>query len=105
LSWIAVVGSRLGQVLNDSVKRKRSAAIRDGDNIGLDCEFGDYALTFEVVYYVLSPDFAIYMDTQQGINLGIHRRFEAAGVSFAYPTQELILRRGPALMTVAGAAP
>ena len=69
------------------------------------CEFGDYALTFEVVYYVLSPDFAIYMDTQQEINLGIHRRFEAAGVSFAYPTQELILRRGPASMTIAGAAP
>jgi small-conductance mechanosensitive channel len=35
---------------------------------------------------------------QQGINLGIHRRFEEAGISFAYPTQELILRRaaGPA---------
>ena len=58
-------------------------------------EFGDFALTFEIVYYVLSPDFEVYMDTQQGINLGIHRRFEEAGVSFAYPTQELILRRGP----------
>lgn len=57
-------------------------------------EFGDYALIFEVVYYVLSPDYALYMDIQQGINLGIYRRFEEAGVSFAYPTQELILRRG-----------
>ncbi len=60
-------------------------------------EFGDYALTFEVVYYVLSPDYALYMDIQQGMNFGIHRRFEEAGISFAYPTQELILRRGPAL--------
>jgi small-conductance mechanosensitive channel len=60
-------------------------------------EFGDFALTFELVYYVRSPDYTIYMDTQQGINLGIHRRFEEAGVSFAYPTQELILRRAPAL--------
>jgi small-conductance mechanosensitive channel len=61
-------------------------------------EYGDYALVFEVVYYVLSPDYALYMDMQQGINLGIHRRFEEAGISFAYPTQELILRRaaGPA---------
>ena len=57
-------------------------------------EFGDYALVFEAVYYVLSPDYALYMDIQQGINLGIHRRFEEAGVAFAYPTQELILRRG-----------
>jgi len=57
-------------------------------------ELGDFALTFEIVYYVLSPDYTRYMDVQQGINLGIHRRFEEAGVSFAYPTQELILRRG-----------
>jgi small-conductance mechanosensitive channel len=67
-------------------------------------EFGDFALTFEVVYFVLSPDFAVYMNAQQGINLGIHRRFEAAGISFAYPTQELILRRGPGQMVVGEAA-
>ncbi|MFP4495181.1 MAG: mechanosensitive ion channel domain-containing protein [Halochromatium sp.] len=60
-------------------------------------EYGDFALLFEVVYYVLSPDYTIYMDVQQGINLGIHRRFEEAGIDFAYPTQELILRRGPAM--------
>jgi small-conductance mechanosensitive channel len=56
-------------------------------------EYGDFALVFEIVYYVLSPDYDIYMDSQQAINLGIHRRFEEAGVSFAYPTQELIVRR------------
>jgi small-conductance mechanosensitive channel len=55
-------------------------------------EYGSYALVFEVVYYVSSPDFALYMDAQQAINLGIHRRFEAAGIAFAYPTQELIVR-------------
>ena len=60
-------------------------------------EYGDFALLFEVVYYVLSPDYGIYMDIQQGINLEIHRRFEEAGIDFAYPTQELILRRGPAM--------
>jgi len=59
-------------------------------------EYGDFALIFEIVYYVLSPDYTLYMDAQQAINLGIHRRFEEAGVSFAYPTQELILRRGTA---------
>ncbi len=60
-------------------------------------DFGAYSLDFEVVYFVLSPDFALYRDIQQAINLGIHRRFEEAGISFAYPTQELILRRGPSL--------
>ncbi|WP_242469675.1 mechanosensitive ion channel domain-containing protein [Rhabdochromatium marinum] len=53
--------------------------------------FGAFSLNFEIVYYVISPDYTIYMDIQQGINLGIHRRFEEAGVEFAYPTQELIL--------------
>lgn len=62
-------------------------------------EFGDFALVFELVYYVASPDYMIYMDIQQGINLSIHRRFEEAGVSFAYPTQELILRRASAPAT------
>ncbi|MCF7978121.1 MAG: mechanosensitive ion channel [Chromatiaceae bacterium] len=60
-------------------------------------EFGDFALVFEVVYYVLSPDYTLYMDVQQAINLGIHQRFEEAGVAFAYPTQELLLRRLPEL--------
>ena len=60
-------------------------------------EFGAYSLNFEVVYFVLSPDFALYRDIQQAINLGIHRRFEEAGIAFAYPTQELIMRRSPSL--------
>ena len=52
-------------------------------------EYGAYALTFEVVYYVLSPDYNIYMDIQQAINLEIYRRFKERNVEFAYPTQVL----------------
>jgi small-conductance mechanosensitive channel len=44
------------------------------------------------------------MDTQQSINLGIHQKFEEAGISFAYPTQELILRRGSPIAPAVGAA-
>lgn len=50
-------------------------------------EYGDSALVFEVVYYVLDPDYAVYMDTQQAINLEIFRRFEEEGIEFAYPTR------------------
>ena len=53
--------------------------------------FGDSALRFEVVYYVLDPDYNRYMDTQQAINLAIHKKFEAEGVVFAYPTQTIHL--------------
>ena len=53
--------------------------------------FGDFALIFETVYYVLTPDYTRYMDIQQQINLEIYRRFEAGGIEFAYPTQKLFL--------------
>lgn len=52
-------------------------------------KFGDFNLIFEFIYYVLSPDFNKYMDTQQAINLGIRDVFEQRGIEFAYPTQTL----------------
>jgi MscS family membrane protein len=58
-------------------------------------EYGDFSLVFEIVYYVYGPDYVVYMDTQQAINLGIFHRFQEEGISFAYPTQELILRHTP----------
>lgn len=56
-------------------------------------KFGAYSLDFEVVYYVLSADYNLYMDRQQAINLAIFGRFEAAGLQFAFPTQTLLLHR------------
>lgn len=52
-------------------------------------EYGDSSLNFEVVYYVLDPDYNRYMDVQQAINLEIYRRFEGAGIEFAFPTRTL----------------
>jgi small-conductance mechanosensitive channel len=57
--------------------------------------FGDYALLFEVVYWVLNPDYTVYMDIQQAINLDIFKQFEEAGIEFAYPTQSLFLQSSP----------
>jgi len=56
-------------------------------------EYGDSALAFECVYYVLSADYNIYMDTQQQINLEILRYFEKEGIEFAYPTQTLYIAK------------
>jgi MscS family membrane protein len=44
---------------------------------------------FEVVYYVDTRDYNVYMDIQQTINLDLFRRFEQEGIEFAYPTQTL----------------
>jgi small-conductance mechanosensitive channel len=56
-------------------------------------EFGDFALIYEVVYYVDVPDYNVYMDVQQAINLGIKKAFEKEGIEFAYPTQTIYLRK------------
>lgn len=53
--------------------------------------FGESALTFEVVYFVGSPDYNAYMDAQQAINLGILAELGKAGISFAYPTRTVYL--------------
>lgn len=55
--------------------------------------FGDFALTYEIVYYVFSADYNIYMDKQQEINFQIMEDFEQSGIGFAYPTQTLYLKR------------
>ena len=55
--------------------------------------YGDFALVFETVYYVLSPDYTVYMDCHQAINLRIFQRFEEEGIEFAYPTQTLFLAK------------
>jgi small-conductance mechanosensitive channel len=55
-------------------------------------EFGDSSLNFEVVYYMKSPDYNIYMDTQERINLALFERFAAEGIEFAYPTQTVFVQ-------------
>lgn len=49
--------------------------------------YGDFSLNYEIVYYVTSSDYNVYMDAQQAINFGIKREFEATSIEFAYPTQ------------------
>jgi len=55
--------------------------------------FGDSSLDFETVYYVDTPDYNLYMDAQQAINLAILRAFEEREIEFAYPTQTLYIQQ------------
>lgn len=66
-------------------------------------DFGASSLDYEVVYWVLKPDYAVYMDAQQGINLALVRRFEQEGIGFAYPTRTLY-HEGPIRVTLAGSS-
>jgi small-conductance mechanosensitive channel len=54
--------------------------------------FGDFSLSYEIVYYVCSPDYNVYMDHQQAINLALVKVFADRGIAFAFPTQTVLLR-------------
>jgi len=55
--------------------------------------YGDFALNFEIVYYVQSPDYNRFMDVQQAINLAIGKRFAEDKIEFAYPTQTVFVAK------------
>jgi small-conductance mechanosensitive channel len=57
-------------------------------------EYGAYSLNFEVVYWIQNPDYVVYMDIQQAINLSIFEQFKQQGIEFAYPTQTLLVGKG-----------
>ena len=49
--------------------------------------YGEYSLNFEVVYFINTNDYNIYMDAQQQINLKVKTEFAKRNLEFAYPTQ------------------
>lgn len=51
--------------------------------------FGDSSLDFEVVYYMLTPEYAVFMDKQQDINLRLLEELETLELSIAFPTRTL----------------
>ncbi len=53
---------------------------------------GATALEFEVVYFVLTPDYNQYLDLQQTINLAILEQFAAEQIELAYPTQTVVVK-------------
>lgn len=48
--------------------------------------FGESALIFEAVYFVLDAEYNTYMDIQQAINLRLISEFAERRIEFAYPT-------------------
>lgn len=54
--------------------------------IGADC------LQYEVVYWMLKPDYLQSLDTQQAINLALYRSFGEAGIDFAFPSQTVYVQ-------------
>ena len=53
--------------------------------------YGPHSLDFEIVYFLKSRDYHLYMDTLQEVNLRIFELFEKENIEFAYPTQTLFI--------------
>jgi small-conductance mechanosensitive channel len=47
--------------------------------------FGDWALRYEVVFHVTTPDYTRYAEAQHAINIAIIERFAQLGIEFAFP--------------------
>jgi small-conductance mechanosensitive channel len=58
-------------------------------------EFGDFSLNFEVVYYMKTPDYNRYMDTQQKIDFGILEVLDKESIAMPFPTQTILLQKEP----------
>ena len=65
------------------------------------------AYQFELVFWMTTPDYGIYMDTRQKILLAVVREFAAKDIQIAFPSQSLRIDAplAHALAAGAGAAP
>lgn len=55
--------------------------------------FGDSALMFEIVYFVVTREYQEYMDINQHIHLNIKKEFDNENIEFAFPTQTIHLQK------------
>jgi small-conductance mechanosensitive channel len=76
------------EIVSDIINKEEKARL---DRVHFK-EYGDSSLNFEVVYFVNDPDYNLYMDVQETINLEIFRRFQEEGIGFAYPTRTIFIQ-------------
>jgi len=56
-------------------------------------EFNDWALNIYMSYWVQPPDFWLYYEVNERVNLEIMKRFEADEIEFAFPSQTLYVKK------------
>jgi len=56
-------------------------------------EFNDWALNIYMSYWVKPPDYWLYHQVNERVNLEIMKRFEAEAIEFAFPSQTLYLKK------------
>ncbi len=56
-------------------------------------EFADSSLTIRMIYWTLTTDRFEYLEIIERVNLALFDRYNAAGISFAFPTRTVYLRQ------------
>ena len=80
--------ARIPTMLREAVEAQRQVRFDRSHFVS----YGDSALNFETVYFVLSADYLAYADVNQAVNLAVLRRFAAEGIEFAYPTRVVVVK-------------
>jgi small-conductance mechanosensitive channel len=80
--------ARIPQIIREAVEAQATVRFDRSHFQG----YGDSALNFETVFYVLSPDYNVYMDILQAINLTILRRFEEEQIAFGHPLRMITMQ-------------
>lgn len=81
---------KIPKIVKDVFKNRKKTRL---DRVHF-ASFGDFALIYEIVYYLNSSDYNVYMDTQQSINLDIKKRFTKEKIEMAFPTQTVYMKKG-----------
>jgi len=56
-------------------------------------DFNDWSLNIYMSYWVKPPDYWLYQEVNERVNLEIMKRFEAEQIEFAFPSQTLYVRK------------
>jgi len=56
-------------------------------------DFNDSSLNIYMSYWVNPPDYWLFHEVNQRVNLELMKRFEAEGIEFAFPTQTLYVKK------------
>jgi small-conductance mechanosensitive channel len=80
---------KIPKILKEIIEPKRGARFDRAHFT----KFADFALVFDVVYFVESSEYQTYLDINQKINFEIKEEFEKEGISMAYPTQTLFVEK------------
>jgi len=56
-------------------------------------EFNDWSLNIYMSYWVKPPDYWLYQQVNERVNLEMMKRFEAEKIEFAFPSQTLYVRK------------